>query len=112
MGAVDRLHVWGVRRRRHDQADDIFVFQVLNVTNPALARFAIMFCVAGFAAGLIYRAVTWSYYVSECNRYRAPGVFMAYCGSDEYGDYEHGAYYYDLEPEAVKSMQAAKVVFV
>ena len=37
---------------------------------------------------------------------------MAYCGSDQYGDYEHGAYYYDLETEAVKSLRAAKVVFL
>ena len=40
------------------------------------------------------------------------GTFLAYCTSDQYGDFEHGAYYFDLEPEAVDNLRTAKVLFL
>jgi hypothetical protein len=36
--------------------------------------------------------------------------FLAYCESTDYGDYEHGALYYDLEPEAIGALRAADIL--
>jgi hypothetical protein len=38
--------------------------------------------------------------------------FLAYCRSLRYGDYEHGALYYGLEPKARESIRAAQVLFL
>jgi ferredoxin len=38
--------------------------------------------------------------------------FLAYCRSVRYGDYEHGALYYGLEPKARESIRAAQVLFI
>jgi hypothetical protein len=38
--------------------------------------------------------------------------FLAYCGSDKYGDYEHGALYYGSEPSIRDSIRSAKVIFL
>ena len=41
-----------------------------------------------------------------------PDDFLAYCRSPRYGDYEHGALYYGLEPKARESIRAAQVLFL
>src|SRR5215471_14730478 len=41
-----------------------------------------------------------------------PDDFLAYCRSLGYGDYEHGALYYGLEPKARESIRAAQVLFL
>jgi len=38
--------------------------------------------------------------------------FLAYCRSQMYADYEHGALFYGLEPSVVDNMRRAKVLFV
>jgi hypothetical protein len=38
--------------------------------------------------------------------------FLAYCRSDKYGDYEHGALYYGLEPSLRHNIRRAKVIFL
>jgi hypothetical protein len=38
--------------------------------------------------------------------------FLAYCRSVRYGDYEHGALYYGLEPKVRESIRAAQVLFL
>ncbi len=40
------------------------------------------------------------------------GNFLAYCRSKLYGDYEHGAIYYGLEPVAMASIRKAQVIFL
>jgi hypothetical protein len=37
--------------------------------------------------------------------------FLAYCESEYYGDYEHGAYYLQSEPDAVAALRRATVLF-
>lgn len=39
-------------------------------------------------------------------------LYIAYCDSTGYGDYEHGALYFDLEPEAIRSLRAADILLV
>src|SRR3982074_1567304 len=43
---------------------------------------------------------------------QGPDDFLAYCRSLRYGDYEHGALYYGLEPRARESIRAAHVLFL
>jgi ferredoxin len=43
---------------------------------------------------------------------QSPDDFLAYCHSLRYGDYEHGALYYGLEPKARESIRAAQVLFL
>jgi hypothetical protein len=41
-----------------------------------------------------------------------PGTFLAYCRDETYGDFEHGAFLYGLEREAVRRAQQADVVVI
>jgi hypothetical protein len=38
--------------------------------------------------------------------------FLAYCRSQRYADYEHGAFYYGLEPDIRSNVRNAKVLFL
>jgi hypothetical protein len=38
--------------------------------------------------------------------------FLAYCQAQHYGDYDHGAFWFDLEPDAAASLHNARVLFV
>jgi hypothetical protein len=38
--------------------------------------------------------------------------YLSYCGATEYGDYEHGAFWFDLEPAAELSAAKADVLFL
>ena len=51
--------------------------------------------------------------ISNCHgdRYRAD-FYLAYCASTQYGDYEHGALYFDLEPEAIRSLREADILSI
>lgn len=40
----------------------------------------------------------------------AADTFLAGCESNYFGNYEHGAYYFELEPEAVAALKSATVV--
>ncbi|HTV27878.1 MAG TPA: hypothetical protein VMF32_08860 [Xanthobacteraceae bacterium] len=79
-------------------------------TRKALVSYLVLFAVAGTVSGLGYRLLDWGHDVLGCMANRKPGTFLAYCTSDQYGDYEHGAYYFDLEPQAVGNLRNAKVL--
>ena len=38
--------------------------------------------------------------------------FLAYCDSQRYADYEHGALFYGLERSAIDSIRSAEVLFI
>ena len=38
--------------------------------------------------------------------------FLAYCNAGAYGDYDHGAFWFGLEPRAVEAAESADVLFV
>jgi hypothetical protein len=38
--------------------------------------------------------------------------FLGYCGATGYGDYDHGAFWFELEPRAVEAARRAKVLFL
>lgn len=81
-------------------------------TRKTLVSYLVLFAIAGSIAGVGYRLIDWGHHVLACALHRQPGTFLAYCASDQYGDYEHGAYYFNLEPEAVANLRNAKVLFL
>jgi hypothetical protein len=38
--------------------------------------------------------------------------FVAYCGAKDYGDYDHGAFWFDLEPAAVSAAAGSETLFI
>lgn len=38
--------------------------------------------------------------------------YMAYCGTTQYGDYEHGAFWYGLETDIIKAARSADALFL
>jgi hypothetical protein len=77
-----------------------------------LLTYLALFMAAAMSAGMVYRLADWGHDVLGCAVNRERGTFLAYCTSEQYGDYEHGAYYFDLEPEAVENLRNAKVLFL
>jgi hypothetical protein len=41
-----------------------------------------------------------------------PDSFLAYCNADQYGDYDHGAIWFNLEPGMNRSLAGADVLFL
>ena len=41
-----------------------------------------------------------------------PNVYLAYCNSTAYGDYDHGAFWFGLEPETRQRAASANVLFL
>jgi hypothetical protein len=37
--------------------------------------------------------------------------YLASCSTPEFGDYEHGAFYYQLEPKAIEHLKNAEIIF-
>jgi hypothetical protein len=81
-------------------------------SRKSLLAYLAFFTAAAMLAGVTYRLVNWGRDVLGCTLHREPGTFLAYCASDQYGDYEHGAYYFDLEPKAVENLRKAEVLFL
>ncbi len=38
--------------------------------------------------------------------------YLAYCNTEKYGDYDHGAFWFRLEPEAIQAATSAEVLFI
>ena len=53
----------------------------------------------------------YSLFACEATGYGSDG-YLAYCGSPGYGDYDYGAFWFGLEPEATNAAAAAQVLFV
>ena len=74
--------------------------------------------VAIFAAMAFVSAVVTSMVMTTFDNFacRTPShdsdEFLAYCESAGYGDYEHGALYYGLEPKVRESIRTAQVLFL
>src|SRR5919198_4818433 len=69
-----------------------------------------IFLATGLTAGVAYRLLDWGAAVMSCRQYNAPDTFLAYCSSPQFGDYEHGAYYFGLEPTALDYLRQADVL--
>lgn len=80
-------------------------------------RYVLLLLATALACGPVIHFATWAWPVAACRLLRHPpagqaGAFLAYCEQPLYGSYEHEAYLLDTENGAVRSMQAAKVLFL
>jgi hypothetical protein len=56
---------------------------------------------------------TWMSAVAACGPApQGSDAFLAACTQPNFGDFEHAAYIWDLEPNAVRALQAADVIFL
>ncbi|WP_368507579.1 hypothetical protein [Bradyrhizobium lupini] len=72
----------------------------------------IVFVVAAGMSTAIFPLVYWLPKALACRTNADPTAFLTYCNSDDYGDYEHGAFYWNLEPEATKALRSARILFL
>ncbi|MFT4121275.1 hypothetical protein [Bradyrhizobium sp.] len=76
------------------------------------SSYILCFLIFALIAGVASRFVGRSLDALGCYEHRTTDSFMAYCGSTQYGDYEHGAYYFGVEAEAVENLKRAEVLFL
>jgi hypothetical protein len=76
-----------------------------------LKRYIAVFLLVAGVIGLAYRAVDRGVTSLHCLAEPPAGHFLAFCLSPQFGDFEHGAYYYKLEPEALAHFRRADVIF-
>ena len=77
----------------------------------SLRAYLAVFFAAAVTVGLAYRAADRWWTSLGCFPPAPTGHFLAYCASRQFEDYEHGAYYFGLEPEAVQSLKQSDIVF-
>jgi len=72
-----------------------------------------IFAATAFVSAVVTPLAIMTFDNFACRTQRqGPDDFLAYCRSLRYGDYEHGALYYGLEPKARESIRAAQVLFL
>jgi hypothetical protein len=76
-----------------------------------LRRYIVVFLLVATVVGLAYRVIDRGVASLHCVAAPPAGHFLAFCLSPQFGDYEHGAYYYKLEPEALDHLRRADVIF-
>ena len=75
------------------------------------ARYLGLFFLSATLAFLAASIGWWGSRVLTCPP-ATPGTFLAYCRNELYGDFEHGAFLYGLEPAAVERAQRADVLVI
>src|SRR5215469_11614924 len=83
-------------------------WQGLFATRPTIYISVIL---AATLVGSMYQLRTQSIFACPANFYDSDH-YIAYCGAGSYADYEHGAFWFDLEPSARAFAKNADVLFV
>jgi ferredoxin len=73
--------------------------------------YVVIFAAMAFVSAVVTSVAVMTFDNFAC---RTPPAddFLAYCQSVRYGDYEHGALYYGLEPKVRESIRTAQVLFL
>ncbi len=83
-----------------------------TVTTPKPARRYLLAVWAGFMVlspiAFFMSHPIWAF---ACRPSLTDGEIIAYCHSEQYGNYEHAAYFLKLEPALVEGFQTAEIVF-
>ena len=71
-------------------------------------------CIVLVAASRFLRVLARTRSIFACPGHAdtAPTRYLAYCGGGNYGDYEHGAFWFDLEPAALDFARNADVLLL
>jgi hypothetical protein len=78
------------------------------IVRPALYLVIIVLSVLG---ALVYKLHTESIFACPASGYGS-GQYLAYCQTNGYGDYDHGAFWFGLEPDAQRAATNAEVLFI
>jgi hypothetical protein len=87
--------------------------EITDETQPPRSRagwYALVVIVAVLGAAY-YHLRTDSIFGCQATGYSSER-FLSYCQTDGYGDYDHGAFWFDLEPEASRAAASAQLLFV
>lgn len=71
----------------------------------------ILILLGTFVGSYLYTLRTDNIFACQANGYTAD-KYLIYCEATNYGDYEHGAFWFDLEPTAERSAAKADVLFL
>ncbi len=92
-----------------DQADEKGVDRTSNTSlRPALYVASLVLIAVGT---YVFKLSTQGIFSCPADGY-GEGWFLSYCNSTAYGDFDHGAFWYPLEPDAVASAHAAEVLLI
>jgi hypothetical protein len=70
-----------------------------------------LFILVAVALALVYKLRTDSIFACPATGY-GPDTYLSDCRARGYGDYDHGAFWFNLEPEALRRATAADVLFL
>jgi hypothetical protein len=82
--------------------------RVASVTRTTLYACLVLI---GALAAAYYRLRTDSVFGCQAGGYSATS-FLSYCQVDGYGDFDHGAFWFKLEPQAAQAAADAQVLFI
>jgi hypothetical protein len=68
--------------------------------------------IAALMGGYAFKLRTQGIFACSPAGYYAPLSYLGYCDAKAYGDYDHGAFWYGLEPEALHRAADAQVLFL
>jgi hypothetical protein len=80
----------------------------LVVIRPVLYAFIL---IATLVATYAFKLRTQGIFACPASGYPADG-YLGYCNASAYGDYDHGALWFGMEPEAARHAAAAEVLFI
>ena len=60
----------------------------------------------------VFKLRTQGIFACSGEGYYAPSSYLGYCDAKAYGDYDHGAFWYGLEPDALNHAANAQVLFL
>jgi hypothetical protein len=78
--------------------------------SPRQIAFYVSLILVAVLAAAYYRLRADS--IFACQPVTSPDEYISYCQSDGYGDFDHGAFWFNLEPVATQSAAKAEVLFV
>lgn len=82
------------------------------MSNRKTLVYLAIFVAVAIVVGGAYRIGDWTIESARCRMHREPHTFLAYCTEPHYGFYEHGAYWFDLQPDAIERLKKAEVIFL
>lgn len=80
--------------------------------SPGPRRYLAIFLVCAVVAGVCYRPLSLLITANGCRVYAGINSFLAHCTAPTFGDYEHGAYYYGFERDAVDNLKRSQVLLL
>ena len=82
-----------------------------NVLFRARPIIYILILLGGCASSYLYKVRAHNIFSCQASGYTSD-TYLAYCDATNYGDYDHGAFWFDLEPAAERSAASADVLFL